>query len=76
VKGCAIPGWNDGQVEIAARFAENEAARNRLLTNELLELKPIVVLLDPASPSRQLKGIVAVAVALNVTVEVMEVRSK
>jgi putative ABC transport system substrate-binding protein len=149
-EGLRYSGWNDGQVEIAARFAENEAARNRLLTNELLELKPdvlvaiaavavetaraatkttpiiafdletdpvasgvavslarpggnvsgvyfdfpdfstkwmellketipqvksIVVVLDPASPSPQLKGIVAVAAALNVVVEIMEVRA-
>lgn len=149
-EGLRYSGWNDGQVEIAARFAENEAAKNGLLANELLELKPdvlvaiaavavdaaraatkttpiiafdletdpvasgvavslahpggnvsgvyfdfpefstkwmelvketipqvksIVVVLDPASPSPQLKGIVTVAAALNVVVEVMEVRA-
>jgi hypothetical protein len=52
-EGLRHSGWNDGQVEIAARSAENEAERNRLLANELVELKPIVVLLDPASPSPQ-----------------------
>jgi hypothetical protein len=92
-EGLRRSGRNDGQVQIAARFAENESARNRLLTNKLLGLEPIVVLLDPAlprgnqddtshpdcraiPPAFAAEGIVAVAVALNVTVEVMEVRSK
>jgi putative ABC transport system substrate-binding protein len=42
-EGLRYSGWNDGQVEIAARFAENEAAKNGLLANELLELKPDVL---------------------------------
>jgi putative ABC transport system substrate-binding protein len=149
-EGLRYSGWNDEQVEIAARFAENEATKNRLLANELLELRPdvlvaiaavavdaaraatrttpiiafdletdpvtsgiatslahpggnvsgvyfdfpdfstkwmellketipqiksIVVVLDPASPSPQLKGIIAVAATLNVTIETMEVRT-
>jgi putative ABC transport system substrate-binding protein len=149
-EGLRYSGWNDEQVDIAARFAENEVTKNRLLANELLELKPdvlvaiaavaveaaraatkttpiiafdletdpvasgiaaslahpggnvsglyfdfpdfstkwmellketipqiksIVVVLDPASPSPQLKGIVSVAATLNVAVETMEVRA-
>ena len=149
-EGLRYSGWNDEQVGIAARFAENEVAKNRQLARELLELKPdvlvaiaavavdaaraatkstpiisfdletdpvtsgiaaslahpggnvsglyfdfpdfstkwmellkeiipqiksIVVVLDPASPSPQLKGIITVAVPLNIAVESMEVRT-
>jgi putative ABC transport system substrate-binding protein len=149
-EGLRYSGWNDEQVEIAARFAENEVTRNRLLANELLELKPdvivavaavavdavrtatkatpiiafdletdpiasgiavslarpggnvtglyfdfpdfstkwmellkeiipqiksVVVVIDPASPSPQLKAIIAIAATLNVAVESMEVRT-
>jgi hypothetical protein len=41
-EGLRYSGWNDEQVEIAARFAENEVPKNRQLANELLELKPDV----------------------------------
>ena len=149
-EGLRYSGWNDEQVEIAARFAENEVAKNAQFANELLELKPdvlvaiaavavdaaraatkttpiiafdletdpvasgiaaslahpggnvsglyfdfpdfstkwmellkeiisqinsIIVVLDPASPSPQLKGIIAVAATLSVAVETMEVRT-
>lgn len=149
-EGLRYSGWKDEHVEIAARFAENEVTRNRLLANELLELKPdvlvavaavavdavraatkatpiiafdletdpvangiaaslarpggnvtglyfdfpdfstkwmellkeiipeiksVVVVLDPASPSPQLNGIIAAAATLNVAVERMEVRT-
>ncbi|MBV8962541.1 MAG: ABC transporter substrate-binding protein [Hyphomicrobiales bacterium] len=149
-EGLRYSGWNDEQVEIAARFAENEAAKNGPLAKELLELKPdvlvaiaavavdaaraatkttpiiafdletdpvaggiaaslahpggnvsglyfdfpdfstkwmellketipqiksVIVVLDPASPSPQLKGIITVAGPLNIAVESMEVRT-
>jgi putative ABC transport system substrate-binding protein len=149
-EGLRYSGWNDEQVEIAARFAENVTTKNKLLANELLELRPdvlvavaavaadaaraatrttsiiafdletdpvasgiatslahpggnvsgvyfdfpdfstkwmellreiiphiksIVVVLDPASPSPQLKGIIAIAATLSVTIETMEVRT-
>jgi putative ABC transport system substrate-binding protein len=149
-EGLRNSGWNDGQFEIAAKFADNEVAMNRQFANELLEMKPdvlvavaavavdaarsatkttpiiafdletdpvasgiaatlahpggnisglyfdfpdfstkwmellketipqissVVVVLDPASPSPQLRGILAVAATLNVIVESMEVRT-
>jgi putative tryptophan/tyrosine transport system substrate-binding protein len=149
-EGLRYSGWNDDHVEIAARFAENEVSKNGQFANELVELRPdvlvaiaavavdaaraatkttpiiafdletdpvasgiaaslahpggnvsglyfdfpdfstkwmellkeiipqirsIVVLVDPASPSPQLKGIIAVAATLNVAVETMEVRA-
>jgi ABC-type uncharacterized transport system substrate-binding protein len=149
-EGLRYSGWNDQQVEIAARFAENEPTKNRMLANELLDLKPdvlvaiaavaveaaraatkitpiiafdletdpvasgiaeslsrpggnvsglffdfpqfsakwlellkeaipqiksIVVVVDPASPSPQLKGIISVAASLNVSIETMEVQT-
>jgi putative ABC transport system substrate-binding protein len=149
-EGLRYSGWNSEQVEIAARFAENQATKNKLLAGELLQMEPdvlvavaavavdaaraatkmtpiiafdletdpvasgiavslahpggnvsgvyfdfpdfstkwmellketipdiksIVVMLDPASPSPQLKGVMGVAARLGVKIETMEVRS-
>jgi putative ABC transport system substrate-binding protein len=56
-------------------FPEFSTKWMELVKETIPQVKSIVVVLDPASPSPQLKGIVTVAAALNVVVEVMEVRA-
>lgn len=46
-----------------------------LLKETIPDIKSIVVMLDPASPSPQLKGVMGVAARLGVKIETMEVRS-
>ena len=46
-----------------------------LLKETIPQIKSIIVVLDPASPSPQLKGIITVAGPLNIAVEIMEVRT-
>jgi ABC-type uncharacterized transport system substrate-binding protein len=56
-------------------FPEFSTKWMELLKETIPQIKSIVVVLDPASPSPQLKGIAAVAATLNVAVESMEVRT-